>query len=73
MKTLTALLIALALIGCYTEPQGTIRSTPLYYIYIIDSCEYVGYIGNNGNQSYYDWMTHKGNCKFCKQRTTPKP
>lgn len=32
-------------------------------LYVIDSCEYIGYI--NVYQS--DFLTHKGNCKFCKK------
>ncbi len=33
-------------------------------LYIIDSCEYIGHI--EGYRS--DFLTHKGNCKFCKAR-----
>lgn len=32
-------------------------------LYIIDSCEYIGHINN-----WHDVLTHKGNCKFCKER-----
>lgn len=35
-----------------------------YKIIIIDSCEYI--IGRVYNGGYF--LTHKGNCKFCKQR-----
>lgn len=35
-------------------------------VYVIDSCEYIGNIViSNG-----DYMTHKGNCKFCIKRGT---
>lgn len=34
------------------------------YLYTIDSCEYIGYVNDDHN----DFLTHKGNCKFCKQR-----
>lgn len=34
-----------------------------YSIIIIDSCEYI--YENGGNAS---WGSHKGNCKFCKER-----
>lgn len=37
---------------------GKIESTYIY-LYIIDSCEYIG------NPSS---ITHKGNCKFCEER-----
>ena len=32
--------------------------------YIIDSCEYIGFLGF-GN---CDVLAHKGNCRFCKKR-----
>lgn len=33
--------------------------------YVIDSCEYIGDVyGGSGN-----YLTHKGNCKFCIQRS----
>lgn len=34
------------------------------YLYIIDSCEYIGHI-YPGN---LDFLTHKGNCKYCEIR-----
>lgn len=35
------------------------------YVYVIDSCEYVGYI-----KAYRsDFLTHKGNCKYCAKRS----
>jgi hypothetical protein len=33
-------------------------------LYVIDSCEYIGYI----NAFHSDVLTHKGNCKFCAER-----
>jgi hypothetical protein len=33
-------------------------------LYIIDSCEYIGHV----NGLYTDFLTHKGNCKFCLER-----
>jgi hypothetical protein len=36
-----------------------------FYIYTIDSCEY---IGNAALNSYAAVLTHKGNCKFCLNR-----
>ena len=42
------------------SPVYKIEGTPIYLV-ILDSCEYY-YAGfSNG-------LTHKGNCKFCKQR-----
>lgn len=34
-------------------------------IYTIDSCEYVGTIFGSGS----DVLSHKGNCKFCAERS----
>ena len=35
-------------------------------LYIIDSCEYIGHI----NAFNSDFLTHKGNCKFCRSRSS---
>jgi hypothetical protein len=34
-------------------------------LYVIDSCEYVGHIYGYDR----DFLVHKGNCKFCLERT----
>jgi hypothetical protein len=34
-------------------------------LYVIDSCEYIGHI----NAFNSDFLTHKGNCKFCTERS----
>ena len=34
-------------------------------LYVIDSCEYIGHI----NAFNRDFLTHKGNCKFCAERS----
>lgn len=34
-------------------------------LYIIDSCEYIGYLGN----WQADFISHKGNCRFCTARS----
>lgn len=34
-------------------------------LYVIDSCEYIGYV----NAFSHDFLTHKGNCKFCAERS----
>lgn len=34
-------------------------------VYEIDSCEYIGHI----NAFNSDFLTHKGNCKFCTERS----
>lgn len=34
-------------------------------LYVIDSCEYIGHI----NAFNSDILTHKGNCRFCAERS----
>ena len=46
-----------------------------FNIKVIDSCEYVIRADKHGNahQGFgYGFMSHKGNCKFCKQRDSLK-
>jgi len=45
---------------------GTYRGCGMLNIrlYVIDSCEYIG----NIDESSHDFLTHKGNCKFCIER-----
>ncbi len=70
MKTLITLIICLALISCETKNVKTetidtsIEGWGLN-IYTIDSCEYIGKV----SQLSISALTHKGNCKFCKQRS----
>ena len=65
IKKITLLaVIILVTVGCdVKQPDGTYRPG-FYKTYTIDSCEYVGYaIG-----SQCDYLAHKGNCRFCKER-----
>jgi hypothetical protein len=64
-KIILLVLTALMMVGCLNEknPDGT-YTTMEPRTYIIDSCEYIGYLGfGNG-----DILAHKGNCRFCKER-----
>ena len=69
MKKLILLaLIALMMVGCNVkQPDGTYKLYS-YETYIVDSCEYVGYVAS----SQYDYLAHKGNCRFCKERDSIK-
>lgn len=63
------LVLSLLLFGCETrnariETTTTTISGRNIDLYIIDSCEYIGKI--TGTQS--DFLTHKGNCKYCTER-----
>ena len=78
MKRLLCLMVIMIVIsGCYKTENvfGTenvnIRKTKTVIegqhieVYMIDGCEYIGKI-SGGNT---DILTHKGNCKFCEQRS----
>ena len=66
----SVLLVAVIFCGCETknvtveETITKINGRPIS-VYVIDSCEYIGNIyGGHG-----DMITHKGNCKFCAERS----
>lgn len=64
------LLVAVIFCGCESKNVTVEQTTTTINgrdmkIYTIDSCEYIGTIyGNNA-----DVLTHKGNCKFCAERS----
>ena len=69
-----AYVLLVAVIFCGCEGQTSYDKQPTIYsneqmadvkIYVIDSCEYIGKL--RGLQS--DILTHKGNCKFCAERS----
>lgn len=63
------LVLVLFLIGCETR-NATIESTETTIngrdinLYVIDDCEYIGKVV----PSQSDFLTHKGNCKYCLER-----
>ena len=63
-KIITLALAAMMMVGCDEQrPDGSYKPAR-FKTYIIDSCEYVGIC--EGSQ--YDYLAHKGNCKFCAER-----
>ena len=50
--------------GMVVGSYGNAMQTYGMVVYTIDSCEYIGVLTGLNN----DWVTHKGNCKYCKQR-----
>ena len=63
-KIILLALTALMMVGCdEKQPDGTYKPS-FYRTYIVDSCEYIGYVAG----SQYDYLAHKGNCRFCKER-----
>ena len=65
-KIILLALTTLMMVRCgnIKNSDGTYRLSKSPNVYIIDSCEYVGYIGY-GNK---DIIAHKGTCRFCKER-----
>lgn len=67
-KIILLALTTLTMIGCdEKQPDGTYELSS-YRTYIVDSCEYIGYAGG----SQYDYLAHKGNCRFCEERDSIK-
>ena len=63
-KLLFLALFATIMAGCDKKnPDGTYEPCR-YKVYVIDSCEYVGIC----ESSQTDYLAHKGNCSFCKER-----
>jgi tetrahydromethanopterin S-methyltransferase subunit A len=72
MRRLLCLMVIMIVIsGCYKTENVNIGKTETVIegqqieVYTIDGCEYIGKISG----SKYDILTHKGNCKFCEQRS----
>ena len=53
----------LMMAGCERVMETDYHTKEGFRVCIIDSCEYIHM--SNGNGAYY---THKGNCRFCKER-----
>lgn len=65
MKKIILLALTALMMGGCDEKQSDGTYKPYFYkTYIIDSCEYIGYAAG----SYGDYLAHKGNCRFCKER-----
>ncbi len=68
-----ALLVAVIFCGCEEQQTSYDKQSTIYSneqmldakIYIIDSCEYIGKLRGANT----DILTHKGNCKFCAERS----
>lgn len=66
---LAVIIFCLTWLSCNNE-DGVIdiKKESFYAIKIIDSCEYIEYSYLTGADVGLYSLTHKGNCKFCKQR-----
>ena len=70
MEKLTLLLLTvLMMVGCDERLQdGTYIPYCAPRVYVMDSCEYYGTLGN----SDCNFLAHKGNCRFCEERDSIK-
>ncbi len=64
-------LFALAIYGCVKKEGKTreVYKKDDYTVKVIDSCEYIECDDGFGDYRTYS-LTHKGNCRFCKERNT---
>ena len=65
-----AMLVAVIFCGCNPQPENGSSETSNgdYVTKVIDSCEYIEYDYGIFDQRVYS-LTHKGNCKFCAERS----
>jgi len=71
MKKILLLILAafLCVAFCSCMNLHVEKKTGTYDIIIIDSCEYI----QNSRRAFNNYaFTHKGNCKFCKERNHDK-
>lgn len=61
-------LTTLMMVGCDEKLSDGTYKPGSYRTYAVDSCEYIGCAMN----SQYDYLAHKGNCRFCKERDSIK-
>lgn len=58
---------ALLLTGCCYAPMKESPTIEGYELVTIDSCEYLKQENGSGYQGY-GYFSHKGNCRFCRER-----
>lgn len=71
MKKLVLILICLMLFSCYKNEQEyheKRENWKSYAVIVIDSCEYIVKSSGDVYQGY-GYMAHKGNCRYCKERS----
>ena len=76
MKAINLLLILTVAVSfiylSYTSKQVNTNSMIIHKVkletYVIDSCEYIGIVYGGSD----DFLSHKGNCKFCTKRNIVK-
>lgn len=55
----------LMMVGCHHPRIPETKVLPYGFVVVeIDSCEYIG----TSSSRYRDLFSHKGNCRFCKER-----
>lgn len=76
MKTLKLCILAGLLTVAVSCQNGNVTSDSdeqiEYDVLVIDSCEYILVQSNTYFEHHVNCITHKGNCKFCKERRDNK-
>lgn len=67
-KIILLALTALIMMGCDEKQSDGTHKPYSYRTYTVDSCEYIGY----AEGSQWDYLAHKGNCRFCIERRQKK-
>ena len=71
MKNIILLaLTTLIMVGCEYKSEAEIEEAERlsgFNIVVIDSCEYL-IMSKSVYQAGYGYFSHKGNCRFCKER-----
>lgn len=71
-KVFFILLVSVCLVSCEVpDEQSEEKTDKNYTIKVIDSCEYIECDYGILDQRVYS-LTHKGNCKFCAERSLNK-
>lgn len=72
MKKAIVLLFFVGMFLSCETPEGERQQRNGYSIIVIDSCEYIEVSSGIGGSAGYYSITHKGNCKFCAERSKSK-
>lgn len=71
MKNIMLLILtALITVGCEYKSEAKIEEAERlsgFNTVVIDSCEYL-IMSKSAYQAGYGYFSHKGNCRFCKER-----
>ena len=67
-KIILLALAAIMIVGCSSNNRTAPNCGTDYHVYVIDSCEYIGVINDVFSNREFNYLAHKGNCRFCAER-----